>query len=343
MDFWTNIIIFLVILFFYMHLQHQYKKSEDLEIYEMDYLSNTNLQEIVDMKQPVFFSLENTDSLFSKLHPALKEEVIVKDVRDYSNSNSDSDSIDGIALSFSSAYGLMNSDPKSTFFSEKNDAFLSDSEFIKTFASFSKKIGTGWSVHTAYDLLFGSPNVELPWKFHTASQRFLVTSPGEGVRIKMTPWKSRKYLDVIYDTENNDLWARDSTSSGEIKLLDFELKPGFVLYIPPYWFYRIQFSHTSTSTDANSKISFLASFTYATPMNILANIQQYVQPLLQSQTFVFSKKKIQSNSVINEKEEVETEVQIEKEKEVEKKDIVQEMISVIEKPKQSLEEEMIHA
>jgi hypothetical protein len=322
-----------------MHLQHQYKKKEDLEIYEMDYISNANLQEVCDLKQPVFFASEHTEHLFSKLHPDLKEEVVVKDIGDYHRSSASSSDastqITGITLSFSSAYGLMDSDPKHIFYSENNGSFLEEADFIPTFSKFSSKIGSPWSVKTSYDLLFASPKVETPWKFHTASQRFLVTSPGQGIRVKMTPWKSRKYMDLVYDYETFDFWCR-SVQESNIKCLDFDLKPGYVLYIPPYWFYSVEFLDKAGSTD--SKISFVASFTYTTPMNILANAHHYGNYFLSQSSSV-------SNSITQtivpntrpKKEEKEEET-----KEVPPIDAakaestaveIQEMLSVIEKPK----------
>jgi hypothetical protein len=61
-----------------------------------------------------------------------------------------------------------------------------------------------------------------------------------------------------------------------IKCLDFDLKSGQVLYIPAYWFYSVEFlSSLSKEPKEESKISFLASFTFATPMNIVANADAY--------------------------------------------------------------------
>jgi hypothetical protein len=36
----------------------EYKQSEDLEIYEMDYNNNVQLQEICNVKQPIIFDIE---------------------------------------------------------------------------------------------------------------------------------------------------------------------------------------------------------------------------------------------------------------------------------------------
>jgi hypothetical protein len=359
MEFWTNIFLLLATILFYVHLQFQYKKKEDLEIYEMDYLSPTNLQEVTDLKQPVFFSLDGTESLFAALHPDLQEEVVVKDVGDYHRSSSlnqgkktqtKETALIGIALSFSSAYGLMDSDPKHVFYSEQNGTFLEETDILSSFQKFSKKIGSGWSVKNTYDLLFGSPKVEMPWKFHTSSQRFLVVSPGAGVRVQMTPWKSRKYMDVVYDYEGFDFWAR-SVQEKNMKCLDFDLKAGQVLYIPAYWFYSVTFL-SSDSQEKTSKISFLASFTFATPMNVVANADAYGYSLFlnsSSSSSSITKTIIPfSSSKKEEKEEREKEKEKEKKEEPEKKEKeerekeqttkeIQEMLSVIETQKTTVD------
>lgn len=347
MEFWTNIFLLFATILFYVHLQFQYKKKEDLEIYEMDYLSNANLQEVTDLKQPVFFSIEGTESLFSQLHPDLQEEVVVKDIGDYHRSSGgrkdekDMKAIIGIALSFSSAYGLMNSDPKHIFYSENNSGFLEETDILSAFQKFSSNLGSTWSVKTTYDLLFGSPKVEMPWKFHTSSQRFFVVSPGAGVRVKMTPWKSRKYMDLVYDYDAFDFWCR-SVQENNMKCLDFDLKAGQVLYIPPYWFYSISFSGSGSGSDS---ISFLASFTFATPLNIVANIDHYLYSFHSSyssssitknitKTIIpFSSQK-EEESEKAEKEKIEKEISTNSSSLDEKttKEI-QEMISVIEKQK----------
>ena len=358
MEFWTNIFLLFATILFYVHLQFQYKKKEDLEIYEMDYLSNANLQEVTDLKQPVFFSIEGTEPLFSQLHPNLQEEVVVKDVGDYRRSSSLSISegkdgtketaIIGIALSFSSAYGLMDSDPKHVFYSENNGTFLEETDLLPVFQKFVPKIGTGWSVQNRYDLLFGSPKVTMPWKFHTSSQRFLVVSPGSGVRVKMTPWKSRKYMDLVYDYDAFDFWAR-SVQETNMKCLDFELKAGQVLYIPPYWFYSVEFLSEGPPTNHSDKsqISFLASFTFATPMNILANIDHYGYNFFQQTSSASMIKTIvpfSSSHKSDKEEEEEEEVQVEGQnfeaqtdpilpEDNTSKIEIQEMLSVIEKPK----------
>ena len=299
MDFWTNIFIFILVLFFYLHIQHQFKRSEDLEIYEMDYLSNANLQEICAMKQPVLFKLESPiTELFSKIHMEMKEEVCVKDVRDYLRVKDDNATIDAVSLSFSSAYGLMKTDNNHTFFSENNAEFILENGLEKIYAKISDKIAEPWSAIKTYDLLFGSAGVQTPWKYHTYSERFLAVSDGAGIRVKMTPWKSQKYLDLKQDFENYDFWAANRKIP-EMKTVDVVVKSGFVVFIPAFWFYTIEIIAPVSTDPANTssvsdKTSFVASFSYSTPMNLLANLPNYGRYYLKQQTMMKTEVKVLS-------------------------------------------------
>ena len=282
MHFFLSILIFLFVLFFYIHLQYQFKSSNDLEIYELDYSNNKQLQEICHLKQPVLFQIDlfKDLELFFKsfelqtiMREWEKEDVGVKDIRDYYKPNSTS--IDSVSLSFSSAKGLMDTDPKGYFFSENNSDLVRE---ISVFSKMDSYLATPWNIHKSYDLLFGSKNVHTPLKFHTDTSRFLIISSSNTnttteeishIRIKMTPWKNRKYLEIKYDYENYEFWSPIdiwNNPPNKIKCLEFDVKEGYVIYIPPYWFYSIEFTNNSIS---------IASFTYSTGMNIISNLPNY--------------------------------------------------------------------
>ena len=61
MNLFFQIILFVIVLLFYIHITNQYKKGEDMEIYELDYKDNDYLQEVCEVKQPsIFFNETNT-------------------------------------------------------------------------------------------------------------------------------------------------------------------------------------------------------------------------------------------------------------------------------------------
>jgi len=133
MNAFLNIILFLIILFFYIHITHQLKKSEDLEIYEMDYSSNTHLQEVCEIKQPVLFEYKSVNpEFFENINiDSLNigsNDLKIKEIHDYWKND---DSVDYVVLPFQSANTLISSDTQSNYFSENNDDFIEETGLIK--------------------------------------------------------------------------------------------------------------------------------------------------------------------------------------------------------------------
>ena len=89
MNLFFHLLIFIIILFIYLHVVNQLKTSEDLEMYELDYKDNDYLQEVCDLKQPATFSydaihpefIETINSEFLK--GKNKYDVKIKEVNDY--------------------------------------------------------------------------------------------------------------------------------------------------------------------------------------------------------------------------------------------------------------------
>jgi hypothetical protein len=274
MELWWMIFLFLVVFFLYIHVQNQYKTSEKLEIYEMDYISKNGLQEICDLKQPVLFQLDFPDSFYLDSYSIL-------DIREFKKTAADS-----IFLQSESAMGLLDTDTKGVFFTERNSDMISP--HIKSFQEIDTYLQPNYTVFTKYDLLMGSRKSHTPLRYHCDTQRFLVVS-GEKIRVQMTPWKSRHFLNPVIDLVHHDFWSPLSffdMPNDNVPCLDFMVFPGFILYIPPYWWYSIQF------IDTTSKVKCI---TYSTPINLLANLKthvmSYLQPFLGDKNEKISKEK----------------------------------------------------
>lgn len=282
MEFWTNVILFFLILIFYLHLQQEWKKGEDLEIFEMDYLSNKDLQEICKLKQPVIFQLDISDPLFTFV-PDEKDDVIIKEKSDYYRVETEK-SVDGISLTYKSAYGLCSTDPNSNFFSENNTEIINK----KTFDRFSQLLEPPLTVSKKYDYWFGSANAYTPVRYHMESSRFLTVLPGQGIRVKMIPWRHRSLFSPVKDYENYEFWSKTDIWKHTGKSLEFDVKPGFVLYIPAFWFYSIQYVKVEAE-EVETRLSSVVSFQYVTAMNLIANLQNYGLYFLQQQNIVDTK------------------------------------------------------
>jgi hypothetical protein len=305
MEFWTNIILFFIILIFYLHLQNEWKKSEDLEIFEMEYISNEDLHEVCKLKQPVIFQMDHLSELEDLFHfiPDNKEEMQIKDIRDYYLST-ETKTVDGITLSYKSAYGLCETDNKGIFFSENNNEIMV-LENKKKFDKMSALLSPSLTILTKYDYCFGSAKSYTPVRYHTDSCRFLTVLSGQGIRVKMCPWKNNKQFNSIQDYENYEFWSKiDIWKNTNLKCLEFDVKPGYVFHIPSYWFYSIQYIKINENGNDNvNSVSTIASFHYITIMNIISNLKHYGLYFLQQQNIVNTK-----SSVLKQKENEEKEI-----------------------------------
>jgi len=282
----VNIILFVLVLFLYLHIVHQLKTSEDLEIYEMDFTTNTHLQEVCDVKQPVMFEYASVSpDLYGEITSEKLEtcgiyEVKVKDIKDY-YLETEGSSPDYVVLPLQSANKLLKSDTHASYFTEQNHDFVEDANLYNFFHANDEFIKPSSTVLTKYDIMTGSTGTYTPLRFHTDCRRFISTLSGK-ITIKMTPYKSSKYLSTINDYENYEfrspvnVWVpqkKYKNDIGKVKFLEFDVMPGFMLYIPAYWWYSVKFS--------DGQDTLLAGFTYNTFMNCVTNIPNWTLYYLQ--------------------------------------------------------------
>jgi len=291
-------IVFGIILFLYIQIIQHYARSEDLEIYEMDYINNAQLQDVCNMKQPVIFNYANihpefmdNTSIPNITNKCNQNEIKIKDVNDYWKEKTTNVSgeqyyepVDYFTLPFTSSHSFMKSDAKSLYFSENNSDFIEETGLDKIFQECNYYLKPpNFIIQTKYDIGIGSIQTETPLRYHTDYRKFMILSQGK-IHVKMTHFKSSKYLKVIKDYDNYEyrspinVWTPQQqymNDISKIKFIEFDVFAGQVLYIPPYWWYSIRFSN-----DPNTVVSTIS---YNSIINILANAPDICRYFLQQQ------------------------------------------------------------
>jgi hypothetical protein len=279
-----NVLLFILIIFFYFHIQNQLKRNEDLEISEMDYYDNESLQEICELKQPILFEYKPVNDEFFKLitldilFSHRSQEIRVKDSSEYFDLDK---TPDYILLPYQSANSLLISDAKHRYFSENNQEFIEETALKNIFEENNLYLKPAFNVNSKYDFFIGSANSVTPLRYHSHARQFLCVQSGK-IHVKMTPWKSKKYLNTIKDFENYEFrsplnpWAPQLEYADEmekLRFLEFDVYAGYMLYIPPYWWYSIKFS--------DSKDNLITSFSYDNAISFITNIPNYSMYYLQ--------------------------------------------------------------
>jgi hypothetical protein len=275
--------IFCIVLFIYLHIQFHLKTSDELEIYEIDETSKDKFEEILDLRQPVLFHwnnpkiIETTNKTYLSTHyPSF--DVKIRNTREKEEDQSDL----YVPLSLQVANQLFKQDKNSSYFSERNKDFLEETGLVKQFKFHDSFLRPIMMSINEYDILMGSKEVCTPLQYEVNYRNFFLVTQGTA-KIKLTPPYNKKHLYINYDYENFEFsspihaWnplPKYKTDLEKVKFAEFTLTPGKVLFIPPYWWYSIQFVNAETS---------ISSFKYRTYMNQLAILPYTTLHLLQMQ------------------------------------------------------------
>ena len=261
--------LFIILVIIYSHVSAEYRKSEDLEIYEMDYKTNQQLQEICALKQPFVFTISGVcPELFQLDYTTWKNaDVTIKDCTTTSIELSD----DAIVLPIRSAMRLMQTDTRAKYYSEDNESFLQDvGVHTQICLCLDPVLKPSLSVVSNYDLILGSTNAYTPLRYHTGYRQFYTVLQGK-IRVKMAPYSSVRQMSSppTVDTDffgfcaaTVNPWLTDTS----IKYVECIVSEGNVLYVPPYWWYSIQYV---------TKETILVSSRYYSPPNIIAHLPEW--------------------------------------------------------------------
>jgi len=182
---------------------------------------------------------------------------------------------------FKKAVKLFQTDKEKKFITENNNEFLEETSLIKNYKYNDGFLRPPMVSKCSYDLWSGSVETHTPLRYYLYYRNFLYLTQGH-VTLKLIPPHSSKYLHVVKDYENDEYrspinpWEVQPPYQAEfdkVKVLDIEMQPGRMIYIPAYWWYSIRYE----------KMSSICNFRYRTYMNTLAILPQLAMGLLQRQ------------------------------------------------------------
>jgi hypothetical protein len=193
----------------------------------------------------------------------------------------------------------MNNDKTSHFISESNEEFLEESGLLKEAQAIDDYMKPTFTVYSHYDLIIGSSSSSTPFRYHNYYRQFLFVTSGK-ITVRMSPWKSSKYLHPNKDYDLYEFYSsihprfpqKEYRKDYEkVKFLTFEINTGYVLFIPAYWWYTIDFSDSSENV--------LLKVTYSTVMNVISNVPDLTLFFLQQQNIQNKVSKMKTDETID--------------------------------------------
>lgn len=286
-------VIFFGVIVLYIHIAAHFNRSENLEIYETDFTTNPQLQNSCNLKQPLLvFSVPGITYLPGKRDILEGNEKCEGNIRDLSALKSGGKNVStstsgnlkaAVEISRERRFPMgkiqraLESDNSASLMSENNCEFIEDSvgglwKILEKWGD--ERFKPTFTLYKKYDILSGSRNCCSPLRYHTAYRKFLVprsqgslaSGAGNPWVVRLTPFKSRKRMEWIWDDLGIEgvaaIDAFSPASNGNVRFIECILSEGQVLSIPPYWWYSIKFPNAHM---------FGYSFTYWSVMNCVAN------------------------------------------------------------------------
>lgn len=290
-----SIFIFCIVLFLYLHVHFHLKRSNDLEVYEIEQPSKQRLEEVCDIRQPTTFELYNEQLLTQLSYQAIHNSYRAFDIhiRDVSKrptttpedkiqqKGTEHDQVLYIPVTFKIAHEVLKKDNDAKYISEHNADFIDETGLIKIF-QLNDEFLRPYMVSTCmYDILMASNGTTTPLRYELNYRNYFLVTQGR-IKILLIPPKDTRYLYPINDYDILEFrtpvnpWKVQPEYQDDfdkIKTLEVELFQGMVMFIPAYWWYSIQFVVSETS---------VCSFKYRTHMNTVSIAPQLVLNVLQN-------------------------------------------------------------
>lgn len=278
--------IFLITLFIYIHIIYHYKISNDLEIYDINDINNINIDEILDLRQPISI----IDEKYKPLNDVNIDELInyfpVFDLNLWKCEN----------VNF-----LINKEPNiivmkdiiTTFKNNKELLSIQNSDFLKDSGLYQKINNALYDLkpklcsNTNIDLIMMSKDSYIPLQYNLDYRHYIIVTQGE-FKLKLIPPKNIKYLHKEDDYLNFMFYSKINPWNiqenykkdfDKVISLDLILKKNDIVYIPSYWWYSLQ---------SNSNLSLYVDVKYGTYMNYFSNIYHYFIHILQKQNIKYN-------------------------------------------------------
>lgn len=288
MDLIIATISFCVVLFIYLHVFYHLKRSNDLEIYELEQPSKDQLHEICDLRQPVLFDYElgtsgglGTRNRLRKDYGAFDINIkTLKQIGNNEGEDNEEDTMEGVPIAFSSAMDALEGDKEGCLMIEDSEEFLKETGAIRDLRYNDTSLRPSMVSSCTYNWIAGADNVTTQLQYRLDYRNYITVTEGEVV-LKLVPPKYGKYLheERDYDrfkfTSPLNVWniqEKYNMEFGKIKVLDIKLKPGKCVYIPAYWWYSIKCVNNAS----------ICNMSYRTYMNNMAIIPQIALRFLQS-------------------------------------------------------------
>ena len=258
----TTLFTICLVVFIYMHVMHQLKTSNDLEIFEIDAVDKPSLEEACCLRQPLLLDYWLDD--LARCTPAqFTYGAFDVNVVDASG--------ESVPVPLDKARALF---AKSTHYTERNDDFLKETMLHRILEKNDGMFRPPMIAAIRYDIIFGAVGACTKLRYSDWYRNYFLVADGT-LKLKLSPPRNAKYLSTQKDYLKHDYYssfsAWGSDELARVKFLELDVRKGQLVHIPAYWWYSFKLG----------KDACVLGFQYRTWMNAAATLPDTALGMLQ--------------------------------------------------------------
>lgn len=288
----TSVVAFFVVIFFYIHIHFHLKKSNDLDVYHINYPSKEKFEDICELKQPIIFHVSRLESMKDKFHVEnllklysgfemhvryLEREQTPHFNDDYTNKY--------VSIRLKDLCVSLDENDVQNIVSERNEEFLDETGLIKLLKQSDYIMRPNLVSSCEYDVLLGNTGAYTPLRYHLHYKNIFMLARGKAI-VKLAGPKNTKNVSLHKDYDNFEFYTKEKVwdvsndeLDSKIHFLEVEMKENDIISIPTFWLYSIKFLESNT---------MMFGFFYHTYMSYLAASPDIAIHALQKQNIKYS-------------------------------------------------------
>lgn len=215
MKFILYLIIFIISIITYIHVLYHLKKSNEYEVYDIDYINVNHLNDICNLRQPFTFTATQSSI-------PIKWESLVKNME----------------LNI-----IKKSEDNKSIYSEHNHRIVP--HYKNKMLFLEKYIKPDFNITCIYDIIFSNENMTSELT-HTYNYRNFYHVTEGNITIRFFPPDTSSVIEHTTDFETlNERSSYDIWNNKSNKFVEINAKENDIIFIPPYWWYSIKCNEQS--------------------------------------------------------------------------------------------------
>ncbi len=172
MKYFVGIFVFIIVLFFYLHINHHLTKSNDLEVYTIEKPSKDKLDEICNLRQPIIFEYYNEEILNKANLKYFNSKYSAFDIKMRDITNEDDTSEIYLPLVLREGINVFQNDSDKKYITENNYDFLEETGGIKVFSYNDSFLRPPLVSKCEYDFMCGTAGSHTPLRYNLTYRNY---------------------------------------------------------------------------------------------------------------------------------------------------------------------------